>query len=224
MIGVLLSVVPFGPNPRMRILGVQKRVDERDALFHRFYCMKEGTPEFEAYYKAHPEKFVLDEKIRSMPELGYPGSKTYDPMTSPFQMATFDVIERTTRDLEWEPQSVEPDSVPASQEAFTRRIKGFATYLGADLVGTTKLNPAYIYSHIGRSPGKWGSPITLNHPNAIAIAVAMDYTMIRLAPKNTVTTESSFRYLEATKIAMIVARYINRLAMRPVRMWMEIIA
>ena len=61
---------------------------------------------------------------------------------------------------------------PASPEEFTRRVKGFARYLGARLVGTTKLNPAYVYSHIGRSPGQWGDPIRLDHTHAVAAMAA----------------------------------------------------
>ena len=211
-LGVLVFIFPTGSNPSIQIKGKQKQVDERDAIFHRFYRLKPNTPEFEEYYKTHPEKFEFDQKVRSLPDLGQPGSKTYDPLTSPFQIAMFEVLEKNiVPDIDWKPEPVESTPVHASPKEFTQRIKGFARYLGANLVGTTKLNPAYIYSHIGRSPGKWGAPITLNHSYAVAIGVEMRYEMIRHAPDNPVTTESAFKYIEAAKIAMVIARYINLL-------------
>ena len=211
-LSVLILVLPLGSNLPIQIKGEQEQVDERDAIFHRFYRLKPNTPEFEEYYRIHPEKFEFDQKVRSLPPLGCSGSKTYDPFTSPFQIAMFEVLEENiVLDIDWEPEPLESTPVNASPEELTRRIKGFARYLGADLVGTTKLNPAYVYSHIGRSPGEWGAPITLNHSYAIAIAVEMRYDMIRHAPDNAVTTESAFKYIEAAKIAMILAKYINLL-------------
>lgn len=206
-----LIILPIGKKSQMRIIGNQERVDERDALFHRFYRIQSGILQFDAYYRDHPDKFDIDEKIRSLPLLGHPGSSSYHPLSSLFFRATFDILERMTLDVEWDAESVEQQPIPVSPEELSKRIRGFARYLGADLIGFTKLNPAYIYSHIGRSPGEWGSPITLNHRYAIAICVEMDHKMIRHAPDSTVTTETSFKYFEAAKIAMILARYINLL-------------
>lgn len=206
-----LIILPIKPAHSMRYLGRQERIDERDALFHRFYRIKPRTAEFNAYYHDHPEKMEPDERIRSLPSLGGSGSKTYHPLVSPFQVATFSVLEKITREIEWEPTPIEAQPVHASPEEFSKRVKGFARYLGADLVGTTRLNPAYIYSHVGRSPGRWGAPIELEHKYAIAIAVEMTHDMIRHAPENATTTESAFKYFEAAKIAMIIARYIKLL-------------
>jgi len=208
---LLLVSLPFNKIRPIRVQGKQEKIDERDALFHRFYRLEPKTPEFEAYYSEHPEKMESDEKIRSLPHFGKPGSKTYHPIASLFQAATFEVIESITRKIEWKATPIKGKPVQAAPEDFSQRIKGFARYLGADLIGTTKLNPAYIYSHIGRSPGKWGQPIELNHRYAIAIAVEMSQNMIRHAPGIPTTTETAFQYLEAAKIAMVLAKYINLL-------------
>jgi ferredoxin len=206
---LITVLIPFRTNVPMRIIGTQERVDERDAIFHRFYRLKPGTKDFNTYYRLHPEKKESDDKIRALPRLGYPGSRSYNAFASSFSVATLDVIEKIVRDVEWSPNPIESEPVQASPEEFTRRIKGFARYLGADLVGTTKLNPAYIYSHIGRSQGPWGAPIQLHHHNAIAVAVEMDHPMIRHAPDSATMTETAFKYFEAAKIAMAVARYIH---------------
>jgi ferredoxin len=210
VVGLVLTL-PVGASPKLRVPGPQNRVDERDAIFHRFYRLKPGTPEFEQYYSAHPEKRAFDDEVRSLPGLAAPGSRTYDPLASHFQTATFEVLEGITREIDWPPAPAEDPPIQASPEESTRRVKGFARYLGADLVGTTKLNPAYVYSHIGRSPGEWGAPVDLNHTHAIAIAVEMSYEMIRHAPDAATTTETAFKYFEAAKVAMLVARCINHL-------------
>lgn len=210
-LAILLLMLPIGSITQMQIRGEQERVDERDVVFHRFYRLEPGTPEFEEYYRHHPEKMTFDKEVRALPQLAHPGAKTYHRLASPFQAATFQVLEEITREVDWKPDPIEESPVQASPEEFTRRVKGFARYLGADLVGTTKLNPAYVYSHIGRSPGKWGEPIVLNHSYAIVFGVEMSYDMVRHAPDSATTTETAFKYFEAAKIAMLVARYINLL-------------
>jgi len=208
VLGILL---PINKSYPLQIVKKQSRIDERDALFHRFYRIKPGTPEFEAYYQQHPEKIKTDQKIRKKPALCSPGSKTYHPLVSPFQIAMFSIFEDISGDIDWSPAPVEEQPIAATSDEFTKRIKGFAKYLGADLVGTTRLNSAYIYSHIGRSAGEWGAPIELNHTYAIAIGVEMSADMVRSAPESPTLTETAYRYLEAGKIAMILARYINLL-------------
>ncbi len=211
VVGVLLLVLPIGTNPPLRIPGPQRRIDERDAIFHRFYRLQPGTPEYAEYYRTHPEKQESDALVRALPRLAHPGSHSYSPALAPFQMATFEVLEHMTREIEWAAEPVEGAPVAISPEEATRRIKGFARHLGADLVGATELNPAYVYSHIGRSPGAWGAPIVLPHSHALAIVVEMGHEMIRHAPDSVTTTETAFQYFEAAKIALLVARYINRL-------------
>lgn len=198
-------------SEKLNIPGLQHQIDERDAFFHRFYKIQPGTPEFEAYYKSHPEKHKVDAKIRAKPQLCAMNSKSFHPLISPFQHALFDVLEGITRDIDWQPAPLENKPISVSPETITQQLKEMATYLGADLVGTTRLNKAYIYSHIGRSPGQWGAPITLNHDFAIAIAVEMRHEMVQQAPDNPTMTETGFQYFEAAKIAMILARYINLL-------------
>lgn len=204
-------LLPVSAPARLRIIGPLQRIDERDAIFHRFYRLQPGMPEYNEYYRRHPEKKAFDDQLRALPQMGRPGTRSYAPLSSPFLAATFEVLENLTRDVDWSPAPIEPQAVQASPDEFTRRIKGFARYLGAAAVGTTRLNPAYVYSHIGRSPGTWGEPIELDHSHAIAIAVEMRHEMIRHAPGGPVITETAFQYFEAAKIATQVARYINLL-------------
>ncbi|MCD6117864.1 reductive dehalogenase [bacterium] len=208
---LIFFFIPVGRRNNIKIVGSQEKVDERDALFHRFYRIKPGMEEFDKYYKMHPENKEIDNEVRELPNLNEPGSISYNKMTSPFQQAAFDILDTFNKQVDFWPPVKTDIKVAASAKEFTKRIKGFARYLGADLVGITPLNQAYVYSNIGRSPGEWGEEITLNHPNAIAIAVKMDFDMMRFAPHHIVTTETAFKYFEAAKISAIVARYIQLL-------------
>jgi ferredoxin len=211
---VVALVLPLGRTTPLRIVSEQGRVDERDAVFHRFYRLEPGTPEYDAYYEEHPDALEFDEAVRALPQLGHPGHATYHSLASGFEGAMSGLLHDITREIDWPPRPIEGAPIDASAEEFTRRIKGFARYLGADLVGVTALDQAYVYSHIGRAPGPWGQPIELDHANAVAIAVEMSHDMVRHAPDICTTTETALKYFEAGKIAMILARYIGRLGYR----------
>ncbi|MDJ0764122.1 MAG: reductive dehalogenase domain-containing protein [Myxococcota bacterium] len=211
LIGFFSLILRKTPNSPIQVPGPQVKIDERDALFHRFHRIAPGTPEFTAYYKKNPEKLAFDDKVREMPMMAEPGSRTYDPLSSPMQVACFEFTAGIGADLEWSPEPMTGTPIKATAVQFTRRIKGFARYLGAASVGCTALNPAYVYSHIGRSPGTWGAPISLDHPNAIALSVEMCHDMLCHAPDAAATTETAFKYAEVGKVAMILAKYINLL-------------
>jgi len=186
-------------------------MDERDAIFSRFLRLKPGMRELDLFYESHPELKPIDDKIRKLP--GLMGSKagSFDLQTTLFNTATFDVMEQLYKNIDWAAEPLGDTPVQDSAVHFTQRVKGFAHFLGADLVGVTALDPAFIYSNIGRSPGPWGEKITLNHRHAIVIGVKMDDAMIRHAPHHAATTESAFRYMKAGQTALVLSRFIQRL-------------
>ncbi len=208
---LLLLWLPMGARQPLRIVADIEPVDERDAVFHRFYRLQPGSEDYQNYYRAHPQQQKPDEKIRALPALEAPGSKTHHPLTSAYQAACSHVLASCTQQLDQDPQPLGGRPVEASSAEFTRRVKGFAGYLGARLIGCTRLNPAYVYTHRARGAGRWGSPIELGHANAIAIGVAMSHQMVRQAPDSPTTTETTLQYFEAGKIAMILAEYIRLL-------------
>ena len=186
------------------------RVDERDALFHRFSRLEPGTPEFDAYYAEHPEQREFDDAVRAMPPMASPGSRTHDPLASPFSSV---LDELTGRIAGHDASTGGPIGPPVERDPalLTRHVTGFARFLGADAVGCTTLDPAWVYSHVGRGPGAWGEPIELDHPFAVAIAVEMRWEMMRHAPQLTTMTETTAQYLEAAKIAAALVRYVEHL-------------
>lgn len=208
---LILLALPLGASGVIRVVGAQAPVDERDAVFHRFYRLEPGMEEYEEYYRDDLERKTFDDRVRAMPGLAAPDSKSFHPHTSPFARATFDVIEGIVGELDSPPAPLQEHRVEQSPELLARRIKGFARHHGARLVGCTRLNPAYIYSHNARGPGAWGAPIELAHGYAVAIAVEMDHELVRLAPAGATLAESGGQYLESAKIALLVARYLQRL-------------
>jgi len=213
--GLLCGVALAAPISRgipLRRRGHADRVDERDAVFHRFYRLQPGTPEFEAYYEAHPDKRAFDDEVRALPHLSAPGARTYDPLASPMMDALDGQTTHLAETGDLAPPTTPPTDAPP--QVLTATLKGFARYLGADLVGCTSLDPAWIYSHVGRGRGPWGSPIELDHTHAIAIAVRMDHDMVRHAPDLPPATETTLRYLQSAVIARVLASYIMRLGFR----------
>jgi ferredoxin len=207
----LVLVLPLGPTGGVRAVGDQRRVDERDAIFHRFYRLEPDTPEYDAYYADHPDQRIFDERVRALPPLASPGAKGFDARTAPFSHAIGDVVCRLNRDLDEESTSVADQRVEMDPEELSGRLKGLALHHGARLVGCTRLNPAYVYSHNARGPGEWGAPVALDHPYAMVFAVEMDHALVRLAPDPPALVESSTQYLESAKIALLVARTLHRL-------------
>jgi len=207
----IIMLLPLGVNIPLYIPGPQVRVDEREAIFHRFLRLKPGMKDFKQFYHDNPHLEEIDTIIRTLPNLDEPGSQTYNRLTTPYNSAIFDVMDSLFRSVEQAEEVANIPQVNKTAAEFTQRIKGFSLYLGADLVGITPLNPAYVYSHVGRSPGKWGSEVHCDFPHAIVIAVEMKYEMVRQAPHHIATTESANRYYKAGQAALAVSRYIQLL-------------
>ncbi len=210
----LAVALPYDRGQPLRRTGEPRRVDERDAVFHRFYRLQPGTDEFEAWYTEHPELREFDDALRAMPHLGAPGARTWDPLAAPATAALDDVTDELAADLTDSAAPMAGSPADVSPEEAAIRLAGLARYLGADLVGCTPLDPAWVYSHVGRGQGEFGAPISLDHRFAVAIAVRMDHDMIRHAPRLPGATETTRCYLEVARIARVIARYLQLLGYR----------
>lgn len=210
IIAILILNLPFkSPSCLRKDETSSGRVDERDALFHRFYRLKSGTAPYAAYYKMHPEFRRWDEMIRRLPDLNSPGTPGYDPVLSPLSDAFFSSVTKINRNLD--PQNIRQLKPDIHEKEISDRLKTLCFELGACMAGTTRLNPAYIYSHIGRGEGTWGDPVRLNHTHAIVIAVEMRHAWIRQAPGAPVIVESARTYYVSAKIARFVAHTLQQL-------------
>ncbi|MFQ6014264.1 MAG: reductive dehalogenase [Anaerolineae bacterium] len=202
-----LLLLPLGKKGTLRITGPLERVDERDIIFARMRY-EEGTPRYLDYYSRHPERRKLDDGLRAMPRLGGPGTPLYHPFNSRLADAAFGFLADIRATVEG---PVSPEVIQVDPTEMSRRLKGMARYYGARLAGVAKLNPAYVYTHIGRGLGQYGTEIELDHPYALVFAVEMDHFMVKQAPGTTTLTESASQYVEAAKIAIVIAYYIRSL-------------
>lgn len=199
------SLLKFSPAPVKRDLSAAGQYDERDYIFSRNNL--QFHPHLaEKYYRAHPGKKEIDEKIHAKPELGEPGHLYYDKYYSPVFDAAFSLLIRTRGAARGE---VSPQKKEIDKEKLTGVIKETALFYGAVDVGIAPLKPYHFYSHAGRHAENWGEKIQNSHQTAIVIVVAMDVEMIKKAPALTATLESSRKYVEAAKIANIIAEYIR---------------
>jgi ferredoxin len=212
-LGALALTLPYDRGEPLRRAAQPGRVDERDALFHRFYRLQPGTPEFEQWYAEHPDLRELDDEIRAMPQLASPGARTWDPIAAPAMRALDEVTDELAGGRSDDPRPL-AGTAPLDPGQAASQLIGFARYLGADLAGCAPLDPAWIYSHVGRGEGPFGAPIELDHGHAIAIAVRMDHDMIRHAPFLPSATETTRCYLEVTRVARALERYVQLLGYR----------
>jgi ferredoxin len=183
------------------------QIDERDIMFARAR-LRRGSPEYAAYYAAHPEKRAIDDDIRALPGLMSPLSTLADLLLFSSPEASF-ALTGALRDTVDGPVAT---SVQAfSPATISRYLKHLARYYGALDVGITRLEPYHIYSHIGRGTGTYGEAIQLEHEWAIAFTVEMDREMIAANPRPPGLMESAKEYVESARIAVQLATAIRAL-------------
>lgn len=202
-----MSVLRYFPR-RERPAGASgERYDERDHMFARNNTWRH--PELaEAYYREHPDRRAADEAIQRKPALGAPGGRWYDSERTPLAEAAFTVLGRALALAHGEPAPRRTSATPA---AIARWIDAAARAYGAVDVGFATLEDIHWYSHAGRHADRWGQPVERRHASAVVIVVAMDWHRIDRAPAAPVMVESSRQYVEAARIAWVVAEYIRQL-------------
>ncbi len=196
------------------VVGDIERFDERDCMFARM-DLQPGTDRYDAYYHVHDEFQAADDFLRAMPPLGSSGA----PPDAAMMGSLFEAI------LEIGRFNASGDVVPVGPPTSrlkaqldpgeaALKVKSVARHLGADVVGIGPLNPAFVYSHVGRTfyGQRWGEEIRLAHPSAISIGVAMDYRFLqRYAPGFPTILESALAYAKAAVVAVQLALYIRKL-------------
>ena len=182
-----------------------QRYDERDIVFSRARLVP-GSANYDAYYESHPEKRAGDERNRSLPGILSPQSRYAEPLAFAAANANFSLTEALREDVDGEVGEKQFDLDPAVVTPF---LKGFAQDLGAVHVGVTQLRPYHVYSHVGRGSGCYGDPIHLEHKFALAFSVEMDHAVMAKAPLAPVVAESAHQYVEAAKIAIVLAAWMR---------------
>lgn len=184
-----------------------KRFDERDTIFARMNY-KKGSKEYDDYYERNPHNKEIDDELRNLPNLGSEGTATYNPIHSPIADAGF----RFLGDIkQFSEGPVNTEKVDINPEEMTRKIKKFAKYFGASLVGIAEMKDYHYYSHRGRQTESYGQKIEDLHQYGIVFAVEMDKDMINRAPQVEEVIEVTKGYVDAAIIGMWLSYYIREL-------------
>jgi reductive dehalogenase len=203
------------PTYQKDVVGAIQRWDERDILFARhdlFRYFGVGSPEYQAYYQAHPEHLEYDTKIAALPGLGRTGG--VDAAMFDAQFAAIKQIGGESF-VNGEPVASKSEISP---ERAAQKVKALARLLGADLVKIGPLRQEWVYSHVGRSIGnqegyqRWGTPTDLSqHSNAIALGLAMNLDLLRSAPDFPILLATARGYATGAWVAIQLAQYIRLL-------------
>jgi ferredoxin len=195
-------------KPKYDIVGEIQQFNEIDNVQGRA-ALQPGSGLWKEYYSRHPELEKLGGSLVELRKRKSPAP----PQDAMLAGAVFGTIDLMARDesLGGQPSSrkIGIDAVRASE-----KIKGFCRQLGADLVKIGPLNPAWVYSHVGRAsyPGKEiGVPITLPHEHAVVVAMALNRRMVRCAPVLPIEVEVASKYVRLATLASALATYIRML-------------
>ncbi|MHB1133801.1 MAG: 4Fe-4S dicluster domain-containing protein [Chloroflexota bacterium] len=202
------------PTYTADLAGELTRFDERDCVFAR-RDLQASSARYAHYYAGHPELRAVDDAIRTLPGLGTAEPRAVAAMGdaifgSVLHLASEDIV---AGEPEAARQGDKSQAVLAPEVA-AAKVKGLAHLLGADQVGIGPLNPAFVYSHVGRTPTgqTWGARIELRHPYAISIGLRMNVAgLVRSAPHYPTLLESGAAYARGALIAVQLAAYIRGL-------------
>ena len=215
------------PNKKARagtrglIVGDVRRFDERDHVFARNRALRPGSKQYRAYYKKHPEHEAFDAKRRKKGgPIGPLGiiDRPHGAANASATLAALSMSLYLSTPDKFSPQAhaqLKGTKVNLSPEEATERVKGYARYLGADLVGIAEINPLWLYSHRGEifheNWEDWGKEIELSHTYAIVCAEEMSFAMVGAAPHTPTTIESMKNYAKGAVIADQLAAFIANL-------------
>ncbi len=194
-------------KPRYTVTGEIGRYDERDNIQARGQ-LQPGSENFIEFYERHPEWEARDNEIRAIPE--FTGSHLDHPL---FLQEIMNVMKSGAEGAVDGPPA--PGKTSISPERATEKVKGFARFLGADLVRIGPLNPAFVYTHIGKTQGDpartYGAPIRLTHQRAVSIAIGLDPSLMKTGPALPMATEVMKVYNRLATISIFLAGYIRSL-------------
>lgn len=204
IVGLILLLLPTGRMERYNERPATQ-VDERTIMFAR-WRLKPGTPQYESYYRQHPEHLASDQVIPTLPGLLSPHAPLAEPRAFAAADAGFFLAEALREAVDG---PVAPTRQELSPQAASIYLKHLARYFGAQNCGIAAVQPYQVYSHIGRGSGVYGAPVVLGHPYVLVFTFEMAEEMVRTAPRAPETMETARQYSEAAQTAVQVAAWIR---------------
>lgn len=209
-----------------------ERFDERDTVFSRNH-LQPDQPEYKKYYtEMHPEHKQRDDKRRKNGgPVGRPGR--IDGFYMPNVAMMYSVHEfgqvvgdriclDTNKDVMKGSVLINSlgKNLPKTEvdaEKITHIAKNWALHVGAGLVGVTKVDKRWLYTHMGRifydNWEDWGKEFD-HLPYAIVFVTEMSYGMLASAPHLPGVIESGYGYAKDAFIGTVLARFIAALGYR----------
>jgi len=200
--------MPFEPYKRA---GELARFDERENVQSR-NTLEPGTEAYQEFYARHPEWEARDADSRELSK-----TRVGHPLDVAFLLQQRGRLAKSGREENVD-GPVAPQKVELSPERAAEKLKGFALHMGADLARCGPLNPAFVYTHVGKTwndpARKYGAPIALDHKHAISIAVGLKPEQIKAGPVTSMISEVMRAYTQLDIVATRLAGYIRSLGYR----------
>jgi reductive dehalogenase len=197
------------------------RFDERMQVFARNRALLPGSEQYNQFYSEHPELEKYDTERRGKggplgkiglidrPHEGPNVAATLASLAIPFNLSAPEIVNPHSHPL------LKGKNFHLSPEEATTRVKGYATNIGADLVGIAEINSLWIYSHRGEifheNWEDWGREIPADHKYAVVVAEEMSLDMIGPAPHTPSVMESMKNYAKGAYISTQLAAFIANL-------------
>ncbi len=187
---------------------INKRFDERDNVFSRENLVP-GSQQFERYYREHPDLLEIDDYIRNLPGLG-----AFMPAVDMHMFNAEAWLMKKLGEKNFIDDKPSQKKIDISPERAAIKVKSLARLLGADIVGISKTNEDYAYSHRGRDVYKeepWGMSIEVKHKYTISLGFREKPEMIHTAPHHSEMLETGAVYFKSTVVSIVLAKYIRLL-------------
>jgi len=107
---------------------------------------------------------------------------------------------------------VNPEQFPVTDPIWmTERVKQVARFYGASLVGVTKVDPNWVYSHYFERSTELHDRIDLPYTYAIVMGIEMDWDGIKESPYAEASAATALIYSRMAETAGSLAKYIRAL-------------
>jgi len=194
-------------------IGPAERFDQRDHANSRL-ALRIGTPEYEDYYKRHPELKEKDDAERELFKRSDERLRLGEPINYQLSiMGTLGYGRRILAQNEFCTGEPSPNKVEIDPKVITEKIKALALAMGTDKVGITYLNENWIYTYRAHpyDPVPYGETVELPYKYIICMAFKLPLSCLRNAPDFGSTSASYWTYSRASLPAVILARIIREL-------------
>lgn len=208
---------PEVDKPTYGIVGPAERYDARDHVFGRI-AMKKGGPDYEDYYRRHPEKLAIDEGNRDRAHKSGLKLVAKDPVNERLAISGFSrgwIMSRPEYLEHKAKMVVQPvGRAPVEQlypdpHQMTRKIKALGLHLGAGKVRIAKLDQRWVYSH--KTAPAYGEPYHLDYKYAICLAMPQSPYFMDNHTGLSENWEVGWTYSYASFISYAMADYVRAL-------------